>query len=87
MAFLIAVVALHHSRRFELGEGEGLDELLQRHAVLQTDRDRDGEIVHHRPEARAFLVHVDEDLTQRTVLRIRRCAGKPCARRRSAFWV
>jgi hypothetical protein len=35
---------------------------------LQAHRHRDGEVVHHRPEARAFLVHVDEDLAQRAVL-------------------
>jgi hypothetical protein len=28
---------------------------------------RDGEVVHHRPEARAFLVHVDEDLAQAAI--------------------
>jgi hypothetical protein len=62
------VVALDHARRLELGEGEGVDEFLERHAVLQADRDRDGEVVHHRPEARAFLVHVDEDLAERAVV-------------------
>jgi hypothetical protein len=59
------VVALHEARRLEAGEGEGLDVLLQRHAVLQAERDRDGEVVHHRAEGRAFLVHVDEDLAER----------------------
>ena len=39
----------------------------KRHAILQTDRDRDGEVVHHRPEACPFLVHVDEDLAQGAV--------------------
>ena len=68
MAFLIAVVALHHARRLELGEGEGIDEFFKRHAVLQADRDRDGEVVHHRPEAGAFLVHVDENLAELAVL-------------------
>jgi hypothetical protein len=32
---------------------------------LQAERHRDGEVVHHRAEARAFLVHVDEDLAER----------------------
>ena len=62
-----AVVALHHARGLEFGEGEGVDELLQRHAVLQAHGNRDGEVVHHRPETRAFLVHVDEDFTQLAV--------------------
>ncbi|MPL92618.1 hypothetical protein SDC9_38730 [bioreactor metagenome] len=62
------VIALHHAGRFELGEGEGVDEFLERHAVLQPDRNRDGEVVHHRAEARAFLVHVDEDLAERAVI-------------------
>jgi hypothetical protein len=34
---------------------------------LQTDRDRDGEVVHHGAEACAFLVHVDENLAQAAV--------------------
>ena len=57
-----------HARRLEAGEGEGLDEFLQRHAVLQADRNRDGEVVHQRAEGRAFLVHVDEDLGEAAVL-------------------
>ena len=61
------VVALNLTRRFEPGEGEGVDEFFQRHAVLQTNRNRDGEVVHHRPEASAFLVHVDEDFAKRVV--------------------
>jgi hypothetical protein len=59
------VVALHHAGRLEAGEGEGLDIFLQRHAVLQAERDGDGEVVHHRAEGGAFLVHVDEDLAER----------------------
>ena len=65
---LDAVIALHHPRRLEAGEGEGVHEFLQRHAVLQAHGHGDGEIVHHRPEARAFLVHVDEDLAQLAVI-------------------
>ena len=47
--------------------GERLDELLERHAVLQADRDRDREAVHERAEGSAFLVHVDEDLAELAV--------------------
>src|SRR6056297_81699 len=64
---LDAVIALHKPRGLELGEGEGIDEFLERHAVLQAHRHGDGEIVHHRAEARALLVHVDEDLAQLAV--------------------
>ncbi len=64
---LDAVVALHHARWLEFGECERIDELFQWYAVLQTDRDRDGEVVHHRPEARAFFVHIDEDFAQLAV--------------------
>ena len=42
------VVALHDAGRLEAGEGEGLDVFLERHAVLQAERDGDGEIVHQR---------------------------------------
>ena len=65
---LDGVVALHEASRLEAREGEGVDVFLQRHAVLQAERDRDGEVVHHRPEGRALLVHVDEDLAEAAVL-------------------
>ena len=58
------VVAGHRPRWLEPGEDEGLDELVQGHAVLQADGDGDGEVVHQRSEGRAFLVHVDEDLAE-----------------------
>ena len=62
------VIALHEARRLEAGEGEGVDIFLQRHAILQADRNRDGEIVHQAAEGGAFLVHVDEDLADAAVL-------------------
>ncbi len=34
---LDVIVARHHSRRFELGEHKSVDELVQRHAVLQAE--------------------------------------------------
>src|SRR6185436_10918682 len=49
------VVAFDHPRWLEAGEGEGLDELLERYAVLQADRDGDGEVVHDTAEGGAFL--------------------------------
>ena len=42
---LDGVIALNHARRLELGEDEGIDIFLQRHAPLQAERYRDGEIV------------------------------------------
>ena len=65
---LDGVVALDQARRLEAREDKGVDELFQRHAVLQADRDGDGEAVHHAAEGRAFLVHVDEDLAEAAVL-------------------
>ena len=62
------VIALHHAGRLEAGEGEGLDIFLQRHAILQAERDGDGEIVHHGAEGGALLVHVDEDFAQTPVI-------------------
>ena len=62
------LVALHEAGRLEAGEGEGLDILLERHAVLQAERDGDGEVVHQRAEGGAFLVHVDEDLAEAAVV-------------------
>ncbi len=64
---LDTVVALHHARWFELGEGKGIHKLLKRHAVLKTNTYSDGKVVHHRPETCTFLVHVDEYLTQISV--------------------
>ena len=62
------VVPLHEAGRLEAGEGEGLDIFLERHAILQAERDGDGEIVHQRAEGGALLVHVDEDLADPPVL-------------------
>ena len=62
------VVALHGTRRLEAGEGEGVDILLQRHAVLQAERHRDREVVDEGAQRRAFLVHVDEDLAEPAVV-------------------
>ena len=65
---MIEVVALHRALRLEAGEREGIDIFLQRHAVLQAERHRDGEIVDDGAQRRAFLVHVDEDLTETPVV-------------------
>src|SRR5262249_6952050 len=62
------VVGFDDARRLEPGEGERLDKLLERYAVLQPDRDSDREIVHQRAESRAFLVHVDKDFGEPAVL-------------------
>ena len=62
------VVALHRAGRLEAGEGEGVDILLQRHAVLQAERHRDREVVDEGAQRRAFLVHVDEDLAEPAIV-------------------
>ena len=64
------VIAGNFARRLEPGEDEGVDELFQRHAILQADRDRDGEVVHQRPEGGTFLVHVDEDLAKLAIIEL-----------------
>ena len=64
---LDGVIALHGARRFKASEREGVNIFLERHAVLQADRDRDREIVHERAEGGALLVHVDEDLPETAV--------------------
>ena len=61
---LDTVVALNQTRRFELGKGEGIDKLFQRHTVLQPYGHSDGEIIHHRPKACALFVHINENLSQ-----------------------
>ena len=43
---LDGVVADYQAGRFEPRERECVHEFFQRHAILQPDRDRDGEIVH-----------------------------------------
>ncbi len=62
------IVALHRAGRLEAGEREGVHIFVERHAVLQAERDRDGEIVDDRAQRRAFLVHVDEDLAEPAVV-------------------
>src|SRR4051794_27836792 len=55
--------------RVEAHVAELLDERLERHAVLQRDRDRRRERVHHAAEGRALLADVgQEDLADRAVL-------------------
>ncbi len=50
------------------GEGEGIDIFLERHAILQAERDRDREVVDEGAKCGAFLVHVDEDLAEPAVI-------------------
>ncbi len=52
---LDCVVALDGAGWLETGESEGVDIFIERHPVLQTDRDRDREIVHQASEGRALL--------------------------------
>ena len=55
--------------RLEAHVGELPHERLERHAVLQRDRDRRRERVHHAAEGRALLADVgEEDLADRAVL-------------------
>ena len=54
--------------RLEAQVGELRDEGLQRHAVLQADRDRDREGVHHAGQGRALLAELEEDLAELAVV-------------------
>ena len=60
-------VPAHGTSWLEAREGEGIDKLFQRHAVLQADGHRDRKVVHERAESSAFLVHIDKDLAQPTI--------------------
>ena len=53
--------------RLEPAVGELVDEDLQRHAVLQADRDRRAQDVHQAADRRAFLGHRDEQLARPAV--------------------
>ena len=63
-----AVIAGDLSGRLEAREHKGVDEFFQWHAVLQSDRCGDGEIVHQAAKRGAFLVHVEEDLAELAVV-------------------
>ena len=58
------LVAGHGSVRFESHKRERFDEFFEWHAVLQSERDRDGKTVHEAAKGRPFLVHVEEDFPQ-----------------------
>src|SRR4051794_27035747 len=60
-------VAGDHAVRLEPREHERVDVLLERHPVLEAERDGDREGVHQAPEGGALLVHVDEHLAERAV--------------------
>ncbi len=68
VVILMCGLPCDHAVRLETREQEGIDELFQRHAVLQAQRDGDGEAVGHAAEGGPFLVHVEEDLAQGAVL-------------------
>ena len=62
-----AVVALYHACRFKFGESKRVYKFFQRHAVLKTNGHRYGEIIHHSAETCALFMHIDENLTKRTI--------------------
>src|SRR5689334_318939 len=57
----------NETRWIEFGEGEFVNEFFQRHTILQADRNRDRETVHHAAHGSTFFRHIDEDLTERTI--------------------
>ena len=62
------VRVVRQTGRLEAQVGELLDEGLERHAVLQADRDGDREGVHHAGQGRALLAELEEDLAELRVV-------------------
>src|SRR5688500_13809415 len=56
------LVSIHRTRWFETCKRKRVDHLLERHAVLQRLRRKHSKTIQKSFEARAFFVHVDEDL-------------------------
>ena len=65
---LDGIVAGDHTGWLKARESEGLHVFVQRHAVLQANGNGNREVVHQRAERGTFLVHVDEDFRQTSVL-------------------
>src|SRR5579864_2962945 len=65
---LDGIISDHQTGRLESRESEGIDELFQRHAILQSDGNRDGKIVHERTEGGTLFVHVDENFPGPAIL-------------------
>lgn len=61
-------IALDHAVGFKSSEEEGIEVFFQRNAVLQAQRDGDGEAVGHAAEGSAFFMHINEDLTESPIL-------------------
>src|SRR4051812_36710361 len=57
-----------HAAWLETRERKLVDELLERHTVLQTNRNRNRKTVHQRAERSTFFVHVHEDLTDSLII-------------------
>ena len=62
------VGVVRHPRRLEAHVAELRDVHLERHAVLEAERDGDHERVHQAGEGRALLRDVDEDVARRAVV-------------------
>ena len=54
--------------RLESGEGEHVDELIERHPILEPFRNRDGKAGQDSPQRGALFGQVDEDLAESPVL-------------------
>src|SRR3954468_18415198 len=57
-----------HAAWLETRERKLVDELFERHTVLQTDRNRNRKAVHQRAERSTFFVHIHEDFTNSLVI-------------------
>ena len=61
-------MATDDPRGLEACEDKSIDELFEGHAILQAEGHGDGEAVEQAPERGTLAVHVDENLSQRTVV-------------------
>src|SRR3954468_2302152 len=57
-----------HTAWLETRERKLVDELFERHTVLQTDRNRNRKAVHQRAERSTLFMHVHEDLTDGLII-------------------
>ena len=62
------VIEVDRAVGFEASEQEGLDEFFERDAVLEPQRNGNGETVHEAAKRRPFLVHVEKDFSERSIV-------------------
>lgn len=66
-AILDILMAFDRTGGLEAGEGEGVDQLFERYAVLQGLGGEHGKTIEDAAIGRAFFVHVDENFAKRSI--------------------